>query len=336
MHTIGNEQNRNTALDAARAIGTLLIILAHTGAPEMINEIRCFDVVLLVFLSGCCIHVDNYRHYLWKRFKRLVVPAWILEVVLFCFTFVACLAADREQIYSASKIIRSFFFLNGGIGFIWIVRVYLGIAVLAPVIVWVNRVIRSDAAVLVIAAALILLISAAVRLQNIDNSGFVYYITEIIAYGTIALIGYRYRQIGTDNESKSLRFGSTILVASFVWGVIGICLIGFHPNHCKYPPTGLYLFYGLFMSVLLMILLDRFLTEKDSVFGKMVRRFSMLSYDVYLVHILMLSLVGLLEDALKVNINWAVEYLLVLLLSVTGAAIEVRMRELLKKKFLRA
>lgn len=43
---------RNTYIDFLRFIGLTLIILAHVKAPVWITELRCFDVPLMVFVSG--------------------------------------------------------------------------------------------------------------------------------------------------------------------------------------------------------------------------------------------------------------------------------------------
>lgn len=45
---------RDIEVDVLRSIGILLIILAHIKAPVIPTVIRCFDVPLMVFVSGLC------------------------------------------------------------------------------------------------------------------------------------------------------------------------------------------------------------------------------------------------------------------------------------------
>lgn len=45
---------RDVEVDVLRSIGILLIILAHIKAPLVPTVIRCFDVPLMVFVSGLC------------------------------------------------------------------------------------------------------------------------------------------------------------------------------------------------------------------------------------------------------------------------------------------
>ena len=330
------DQGRSILLDIARTIGTLLIILAHVGAPDVVNEIRCFDVVLLVFVSGYCINIRGYGTYLWKRFKRLVFPAWILLVVLFCATWVACLVFNKEQIYSATKIIKSFFFLNGGIGFIWIVRIYLGIAILTPVLVQVNNCIKNDIAILAFSVTFILLNSFIARRYSTDNTSALYYIVEILAYSSIALLGYRYKQLRKIRFLNGIRYGVALLLISLICCIAFFCSIGFRPNEYKYPPVEPYLFYGIFVTALIFLVFNNVHISRKTALENAISKFSMLSYDTYLVHIFALSIFDLLEEIIKNTVDWKIKYLAVLVLSLIGAIVLDRIKILLKKKFVRA
>ena len=141
---------RDRNIDYLRTLGILLIILAHTSIPNWLIQIRSFDVVMLCFLSGCCISYHKYIDYIKKRFKRLIIPAWIMLSILFSLTFVACIIMNRIQLYSIGKIVKSFFFLNEGIGFIWIVRIYFLIALFTPLIIGINKKIRNDIAFIIL------------------------------------------------------------------------------------------------------------------------------------------------------------------------------------------
>lgn len=329
--------SRNLSLDIARAIGVLLVILAHVGAPSIVNELRCFDVVLLVFVSGYCINFCNYSQYLWKRFKRLVVPAWILLIILFCATWVACIIVNKSQIYSPIKILKSFFFLNGGIGFIWIVRIYIGISVLTPLIVGVNKIIKSNAAILIIATTLIILNAAITRRFIEDkNSSILYYIVELFSYSAVALIGYRYKQYRMSKRIDCFQYDFALVSVFGIGCIVFFCLFGFEPNEYKYPPAEPYLFYGLFVSTLIFLVLNRFYVSNDTVFERAVCKFSALSYDTYLVHIIVLSVFDLVEEIIKNSIDWKIKYPAVLALSLIGAICIGVIKDFFKKKFVRA
>ncbi len=67
---------RDSRIDFLRVLGTILVIMAHTGAPTLIQNIRTFDVSMLVFISGMSF-VFSYKDislkdYLKKRVKKLL------------------------------------------------------------------------------------------------------------------------------------------------------------------------------------------------------------------------------------------------------------------------
>ena len=45
-------KERNSTIDLLRVIGIVLVIVSHSYFPEAIEELICFDVVLLVFVAG--------------------------------------------------------------------------------------------------------------------------------------------------------------------------------------------------------------------------------------------------------------------------------------------
>lgn len=53
------EKSRDHRVDWIRAICSLTIILAHVGAPSMVNQIRTFDVVSLVLCPGYQCHIHK-------------------------------------------------------------------------------------------------------------------------------------------------------------------------------------------------------------------------------------------------------------------------------------
>lgn len=312
MQTGEKEQIRNISLDIARTIGTLLIILAHVGAPKIINEIRCFDVVLLVFVSGYCIRMSNYGLYLWKRIKRLVFPAWVLLILLFCSTWAACIIVKKEQIYTIGKILKSFTFLNGGIGFIWIVRIYLGIALVAPIIIRVNRLIKNDIMVIAVAMLFIIVLSFIVKWSTPPDNSPLYYILEILAYALVAFLGYRCRQKTERNTKLRKNFLLILISLCLVSTFISIIIHGFNPNEYKYPPQALYLFYGVLISGSIFLLLNHVIVSRENRLHKLITWFSTSSFDVYLAHIFVLSIINMLEGLIGIELLWLLKYILVL------------------------
>lgn len=79
---------RDKSIDLLRSLGLILVILVHCSAPYSLQQIRSFDVPLMVFVSALTfkpIGINKYFTYLWKRTKRLVVPAWLFAAFFLLF-----------------------------------------------------------------------------------------------------------------------------------------------------------------------------------------------------------------------------------------------------------
>ena len=133
-------RERNYIVDIIKAIGCMLIILAHINPPKFIGNLRIFDVVLMVFASGLTLKAvrGNYFAYILKRFKRLVLPTWIFLVIYFAFCYLLNFLGCNLS-YSLKEYICSFAFIGGGIDYVWIIRVYFLMAIISPVIFSVSN-----------------------------------------------------------------------------------------------------------------------------------------------------------------------------------------------------
>ena len=63
---------RDKRIDLLRFIGLSMIILAHVTPPDVIMQIRNFDVPLMVIISGISFAIsfknsEKFTIYVWKR-----------------------------------------------------------------------------------------------------------------------------------------------------------------------------------------------------------------------------------------------------------------------------
>lgn len=129
-------RERDYNIDFLRTLGLLCVILAHVSAPEIIMRLRGFDVVLLVFVSGLSFLASkgdkqNYIIYLKKRICRLVFPTWKFLCIFFVFFEILLLINPIFPKFAIKDYLCSFLLLSG-IGYVWIIRVYLLIAAVLP------------------------------------------------------------------------------------------------------------------------------------------------------------------------------------------------------------
>lgn len=129
-------ESRSIKIDILKCIGLFLIILAHVEVSNsVILELRSFDVVLMVFLSGI-LSVNSYNkekndvRYVVKRIKRLLIPTYIFLTIYFLCNYVVGWLFSLP-VYNFHTIWTSYLLLDG-IGYVWIIRVYLLCAVVVP------------------------------------------------------------------------------------------------------------------------------------------------------------------------------------------------------------
>lgn len=129
------EIKRNLSIDILKTLGIILIILAHVNPPGIIFQLRNFDVVLLVILSGALAEKSykkcvTYFEYIKKRFIRLVIPVWIFLTIFFIGSFIVLYPNIP---YSFKDIISSYLLIDG-IGYVWIFRIYLLATISVPIL----------------------------------------------------------------------------------------------------------------------------------------------------------------------------------------------------------
>lgn len=125
-------KERDVSIDVLRWLALTGIILVHIGPSPFWNQLRSFDVPMMVFLSSVCFHVSrDYKSYCVRRFERLVIPVWIFLTVYFSVRYVFWGIVPPPV-----SVIRDYTLMTDW--YVWIIRIFLLMALLAPL---VNRVV---------------------------------------------------------------------------------------------------------------------------------------------------------------------------------------------------
>ena len=131
------ESKRIKSLDILKSIGLVCIVIAHINAPSLVAQARNFDVVLLLIVSTRLFLDKNnnqqlrwkqYASYIWKRIKRLLFPTYLFLGIFFLGAIVI-----KPYPFDIKQILDSFL-LRDGIGYVWIVRLYLILAIMLPIV----------------------------------------------------------------------------------------------------------------------------------------------------------------------------------------------------------
>lgn len=249
---------RDNKIDILRFLGLAMIILAHVNPPELIFQLRNFDVPLMVMISGLSFSLsykqESYKSYIWKRIKRLLFPLWIF---LTCYFLLIFFIAYPIKLPSIRTILESYLLLPG-IGYVWIIRVFLCMATIAPLIMKLHLKIKKNLSYFLIIGAvylsyeLILLVSqpflSSSKWMIVFESIFLY----LVPYSVIFAIGLRLNSI----DRKSLIYMSISSISAFIAMGLSFYLnsgLWIKTQLFKYPPSLYYLSYALGISIFLWL-----------------------------------------------------------------------------------
>lgn len=309
-------ENRDLNIDILRFIGTLLIILAHVGAPLFIHNLRTFDVVLLILLSGISLtrskSIKSYGRYLKSRVKKMVIPIYIVLTIIFLMNLLSykLLGISSEGV-NLRAIVGSYLLLDG-IGYVWVVRIFLVIAIVAPFFPYIVKNISFKKFLVNIT---LLYIGYIVMISVFKNTNLEFinvYVLQSIPYILIAIIGYRIAIYKSEVKKMLLLFLGGLLLAFSINYSLNLSIL---PDFYKYPPQHLYLFYGLFVSLSMYFILEKYNSKLKVLDNKFLRYVSVNSFEIYVYHILAIFIYNALQKILNINFSYEfiVKYLFVLL-----------------------
>ena len=296
-------KNRDVRFDLLKTLGLLCIILAHSSPPHIISQLRNFDVPLMVIVSGTLFsysfHNKKYSFwgYLKKRIPRLVSPVWLFLLFFFSSSYILDSLTSISYPFTSKAILTSFLLL-GGIGYVWIIRVFVLMAIISPLIFGLHKYFASD--VLFIAALSGIYIFYELIFNSIQHLSITppllatlvnSYLLLLIPYGCMLGLG----MVLTRMDRK------TVLASSVIFLIIFLILTMYHfsasgkfvaTQSYKDPPTLYYLSYAIFVSLLAYYVVDKFLvnsftllTERGVFLTKCISFVSSSSLWIYLWHI---------------------------------------------------
>ncbi len=314
-------KNRNQTIDLLRVIGLFLVIAAHCSLDGLFFELRQFDVVLLVFCSGASFALSSknepYKQYVWKRFKRLVLPIWLFLCVFLPIHFYI------GQPESLKYVLKTFLFTNGGLMFVWIFRILFIASLCNP---FIKKMICKTKHVFLLGLILIcindgLLILAKQHLSSTVLLLYEFIVSYTISYGVISMYGMH----GFFLEEKKKVIIAALSLAIFLG--LYVYSHGALLYDAKYPPTLYYVSYGIFWSMFLSVIGNRIhLNEKG--YG-IIRWISINSMNIYMWHMIFYYLIN---DGVVTLANGMPRYIFILTGAVICTLVAQKSKEYLEKK----
>ncbi len=300
--------------DLLRALGLVCILLAHSAPPRWLFHLRQFDVPLMVFVSGavCALGESaasrSYLAYVSKRVIRLLAPTFVFLTGYF---FLAAWTAPGR--FDERTILRTFLLVDG-IGYVWVLRVFLLVALLTHPLLWLKERCSDRVYLGVILGAYLLYewLWGAFAPVVVHHGLLHYTVFYAIPYGCIFALGLRWPSFSRHRAA--------------VWGVAGMLVWGAitlwahrHGDRInmwayKYPPHFNYIWYA--MGACHLLLAGALSLRLSASFKAPVLFLSRASLWIYLWHILALNLAHELTVGVPASWRWLATFVIVTVVSV--------------------
>lgn len=293
---------RDIRFDILKTIGLLCIIFAHVG-PEtnILFDIRRFDVILMVIVSGSLYYSSSgskkisFWSYLRKRLPRLIAPVWLFMTFFFISAYFIYSLLSQPYPFSSEKIIDTFLLLNG-IGYVWIIRVFILVALFASLLLNLYRFCKSEVRFLALLALIYLGYEFLFDFTQHHNLRYQIlstlvndYLFYLISYGCLFGLGIVLPKLRE----------RAILLISGISSIFFLCCAVYYYHQVghfvsnvefKYPPRLYYVSYGVFMSFLAYFIVSKLSVKynfsgKDNILTRIVIFIGSSTLWIYLWHI---------------------------------------------------
>ena len=294
-------KQRDYSIDMLRGIAIICIIIAHIMPPPIVFQLRNFDVPMMVFLSGISYSLSsgqkvNYKLYVWKRIKRLIIPTWIFLTIYTLLMYVA-----NDELLPKRLIIE--YYTLDTTSYVWIIRIFFVMSLTAPIVAKFTSRISVNQSLVV----LIVMILGNEALCYVHDGWKWQMLIMNIPYLAIFTYGYMINKISKRNIC--LTFIGMMLIFVLIEVVLFLHNNSFVPTQAyKYPPRLYYISYAMGVCCLSYLLRTKLakITEKLQlkIFFEFIGSHSIW---IYFWHVIILDTTQI--DSLPVS--WYVRFLFV-------------------------
>ncbi|ETJ48373.1 acyltransferase family protein [Pseudoalteromonas agarivorans] len=284
---------RNINYDLIRLLGLLIIMVAHSSPPGWIFQLRNFGTPLLVVGSGLTYSLIfasrklETKAFYKKRLPKLIFPAWLFLTFFFLSVYAASIISDSNFPFPNEIVIESFLFM-GGIGFVWVFKIYIILSLITPLAVYLNDKVNNNLKYLSSLLFLYIVYEIAVYLitpllTGVYSTVFNSIIFITLPYTILFLYAFNLPSL---KKASVVYISMSSLIVFIVLAYLKYTEAGHfvHTQLYKYPPTLYYLSYAFFAVNAIYLTLTNIKVSND--FTKsIVIWLSSNSLWVYLWHI---------------------------------------------------
>lgn len=287
-------KDRNLNLDAMRLLGILIIMIAHSSPPGWLFQLRNFGTPLLIVSSALTYSLIfsrkkiNINKFYKKRLIRLIFPAWLFLGFFFISSYALTKPFGIAYPFSSNEIFSSFLFMDG-IGFVWILKIYIILALITPLALYLNHNIKNNSTYFTGLVLAYVTYEILVHVLSLSISGYLETVLNDIVFIAIAysiVFFYGFRLSTLTNKSLLIVISVTFFIFSFLVYLKYIQTGGFVRTQAfKYPPTIYYLSYA-FLATNIVYLIFKSLVISNNTVSKYITWLSSNSLWIYLWHIM--------------------------------------------------
>jgi len=261
-------RQRDLSIDFLRCVGACVVIAAHVGAPDWLFQLRNFGTPMLIVVSALSAAVvyggapmDAWA-FLRRRMVKLTVPVWTFLTIFFALACGYASLRGKPVPFTLDQAIDSYA-LRSGIGYVWIFRVYIGIALLTPLLMWArSRVVeRRHWFIALGASGIAYEVLLALMRGHVGEPQVVQVLEELVftVMPYAMLFAYGLVLSGMSDAAVARTAAVSLLVFAVMAAFMVLTLGRFVPTQeMKYPPTLYYLSYAFFwINVLVLVARSR-------------------------------------------------------------------------------
>lgn len=320
------KRERLLFVDWLKTIALFGMIVAHIGAPNWILQIRNFDVILMVICSGLLAGYSrknsrtSIKSYFYKRILRLIVPTYLFLI----FYFILSYMIGHSQ--SKNVILDTFLFQQTGIGYTWIILVYIICLMGTPLIEHLKPGILSFVLLVLLLIIQEWFCSLSFLVQSTYISSVVLY---IIPYLSCFWIGFYFNSF----KREILYLIAVFFATAFL---LQVCILFCYNNifvlinNYKYPPRLYYVSYGVFSSILIMMIGKKICPKQQE--PKIISFISSSTLWIYLWHIMIVKIIEHTANGLF----WILKLIIVISISIGITYLQNIIVNIIDKKIPRA
>jgi fucose 4-O-acetylase-like acetyltransferase len=222
-----DENKRIEWIDTAKGIGLLLVMIGHLHVPYITTWIYFFHMPLFFFLSGVVFSEQkyNFKDFLIRRVKSLVIPYFSLGIVIWCFyVIINAIIGAENSLYGSNVSMLKDLMIQEHFWTIWFLA---ALFITELIYYWINRLFVKNVLLMSVVSVVICIIGL-VR-YRLGYGSLLWNIDIALVAQLFFHAGWMFKKcnkfssyILCDNRGRTVLLAICLLCVNMVSGAVGI------------------------------------------------------------------------------------------------------------------